>query len=242
MSTIEFTLWYYGNPLQKNRSFYEMIKKYQCFEFNYFYGPQDKTETKNEIIIDKTKVDEMFCEAETLYPGVSIVIGGKNLKIMMCVSYLCEPQYYGTVHFNVVSFEVEESVLQKNLVTTQMLEDIFFEAVNIYKPIYGVFDNSDIIYDLMESEEMYKPSEYIQCLFWGNYYGREYCGCKGIKNLITSDSCISIKLKSGYFVKLSESCDDCKSLIVNEKRKKLTKCIVSPLSKRHINKFKLIDK
>ncbi len=240
MSSIEFTLWYYGDALQKNRGFYELINKYECFELNYFYGPQDEVEITNERIIDMEKVGEMFYEAEAFYPGISIVMGGKNLEVMMCVSCLCESQCYGTVHFNVVSFEVKEAVLKKNLITAQMLEEIFFEAIDIYKPIYGIFDNSDIIYDLMESEEMYKPSEYIQSLFWGNYYGKEYCNCKGIKSLITSDLCISIKLKSGNFVKLSESCDDCNSIVVNERRKKLMKHIISPISKRHLNRFKII--
>lgn len=242
MSSIEFTLWYYGDALYKNRSFYELIEKQKDLELTYFYGPQDKVEITDDRIIDKKKVNEMFCEAEAFYPGISIVMGGKNLEIMMCDSCLCEAQYYGTVHFNVLSFEAKSPILKKKILATHMLEDIFFQAIEIYKPIYGIFDDSDIIYDLMESEEMYKPNEYIQNLFWGNYYGKEYCNCKGIKSLITSDLSISTKLQSGYFVKLSETCDDCCSLEVSKKRKKLIKYIISPISKHHINKFKMIDK
>lgn len=242
MSSFDFTLWYYGDALQKNRRFYELIKEYRCFELSYFYGPQDKDEKTHEKFTDMKKIDEMFYEAETFYPGISIVMGGNSLEVMMCVSCSCGSQCYGTVNFNVVSLEIKEAILNKKNISSQTLENIFVKIVDIYDPIYGIFDNSDIIFDLMESEETYKPNEYIQSLFWGNYYGKEYCTCKGIKKLISSDLCISNKLKSGYFIKLSEFCDDYNSCVVNEKRNKLIKYIVSPVSKRHLNKFKLIDK
>lgn len=235
--TFEFSLWYYGEAWQKSKQFYELLKEYPGLELNFFYGPEDKTERRTERILSVEKIDEMFYKSEAFFPGLSMAMGGKNIRILMYASSFCEPEYYGTCHFNVLSFTIKESAIKKNVISSQTLEKIFLQAIDIYNPIYGFLDDSDKADSLMESEESYKPHEYIQCLFWGNYYGKEYCSCKGIKKVVAADECISAELRNGCFVKLSEKCTDYNSPFVNKRRKKLKEHIIQPLTKRHINKF-----
>lgn len=229
-------LWYYGDALEKNRRFYELIKEYSFFNPNYFYGPQDQEEISHDRLISAGEVDKLFFDSEKYFPEISIIFGGRSFEVMLSLSTLQDPKYYGSVHFNVISLQLDRSLLKKML-SCENIETMFLKLVEIYDPIYGLLDDLDIEFDLMKSEEMYKPNEYIQSLFWGNYYGKEYCKCKGVKSLITSERCISIKLHDGYFVKLSENCDELNSPVVNERREKLMKYIVSPISKHHLNRF-----
>lgn len=239
MSSYEITLWYYGNPLEKNRRFYQMLKEYSFFKPNYFYGPQDQEEFFNERFVKEEEVDKLFYESEKYYPEISISLGGKYFKVMLSLAILQDHKYYGSIHYNLISLEID-SVLLKNMLSCADIETIFFKLIEIYEPIFAVLDDSDTMFDLMESEEAYKPNEYIQRVFWGNYYGNEYCNCKGVKKLIASEDCISTKLCDGYFVKLSENCNEYNFPTVNARRKRLMKYIRSPISRSYLNKFNVI--
>ena len=236
MASYNITLWYYGNAMEKNRRFYELLKEYTFFKPNYFHGPQEQDETLHEITIGEEDVDKLFYESEKYFPEISIIFGGKNFEAMLSLSIFQEPKYFGSVYFNVVSLQINK-IAHNKMLSCKDIEKIFFKLIKIYDPIYGLLDDDDKAFDLMETEDSYRPNEYIQSLFWGNYYGKGYCNCKGVKSLIASDFCESIKMDDGYFVKLSENCDEYNSSLVNQRRKKLFKYIISPITKRYLNRF-----
>ena len=227
MDKLTLSVWYKG--YKDLRVLYELLEKYSFFKPKEIYIDED-TDTSLKIRkLNESKIKELFYEACKNGNGSCITIGGH------CFSLLLAPTI-NIGDFYIASLDISPEILKNDYTE---IEKIFKEFVCATQAFYGMVDsiyNSGDLFD-DENEDAYKPDEYIQTLFWGNYFGKAYASNLYVLKIIKLGNCIAERVEDGWFVKLSEDVSGVSSEEVKKKRKKLRKYIKS-ITGCHLIRYK----
>lgn len=229
-STIDLTLWFFKKPARFNE-LYNILKEFSFFNPSHFDGPFDDEDSyKKPKKYSSEEVEIMFHETYKKVPDAVVTFGSDDFSIMIVIF---------EERFSTIIVSASYAALKKYDAFKEY-ELLFIKLIDLFEPFYGTIDelyNSSIILQ-SANEETYKPNEYVQALYWGNYFGKEYSSCENIKKIIENDLCISQKVNQGWFVKFSEDCPSCLDKSVEVNRHKLNKYIRSKFSRTFYNFFK----
>lgn len=227
MDKLTFSVWYNGN---KN-----LCKLYDLFKDCKFFNPKEifVNETNDNSfkkhIMSENEISKIFYETFNNGDDSCVTIGGYGFVITICPT-IC------LGNFHIISFDISPKALKGDY---DSFEKLFKETVEITDAFYGLIDsisNSGDIFD-EEKEDVYKPNEYIQAMFLGNYFGGNYTNHPNVKKIVESDYCISEKIGDGWFVKLSDDISGFASEEVKRNRKKLRK-YVKTITGYHFIRYK----
>ena len=98
------------------------------------------------------------------------------------------------------------------------------ELIEVLQPFYATIDDvSNYAYLLRKAKEPHFIPDKIQCIYWGNYFGKQYCD-KYKEDYIANIPAYSVKkIGDGVFFTLSESIFDFNSPETKAMRRKLKK-------------------
>ena len=228
-STIDLTLWFFKKPARFN-DLYNILKEFSFFHPSYFDGPFDAEDSyKKTKKYSSEEVEMMFYESYKKVPDAVVTFGSDDFSIMIMIS---------EERFSTIIISASYAALKKHDAFKEY-ELLFIKLIDLFDPFYGIIDelyNSSIILQRAK-EETYKPNEYVQALYWGNYFGKEYSSCEKIKKIIENDLCISQRVNQGWFVKFGEDCSGCLDKLVQVNRQKLNKYICSKFLRTFYNCF-----
>lgn len=206
MDKFKFTLWYSG---RKNLcQIYNLLEKYRFFKPREIYIDEtdDSPYTKNKMNADEIK--KRFYDTFNNNSGNCITVSGYGFLLLSAPTIKLGDFY-------VLSLTVSPKVLKNEY---EDFENLFKKSAEIIGAFYGIIDTIDNAGEILEEEheDVYSPDEYIQALFWGNYFGGCYATHSNVLKMIKSNYCITERVGDSWFVKLS----DCMSEYASEKVKR----------------------
>lgn len=228
MDELKFSLWYEGH---KNLSeLYNILEKYVFFKPKEMYVNETNDSPNYRNKMESDKIKKWFYEVCDQKDSV-ITIGGWGFMLLIARTVTIGD-------FHLISFNISPRALKKDY---ESFEKLFKEVVELTGAFYGVIDSINNRFDIFEEEkeDTYKPNEYVQALFWGNYFGGSYASHPNVLKIVKSNDCIAEQLENGWFVKFSDSCSEYASEKVKRNRKKLRKYIKS-ITGNHYIRYKAI--
>lgn len=226
MDKLTFSVWYDG---YKNlSSLYDLFEKYDFFKPKEMYVNETNDSPNYTNKMDAPEIKKWFYEVCKKSNSV-ITIGGYGFMLLIAPTI-------NIGDFYIVSFDISPRALKKDY---ESFEKLFKEVVELTGAFYGMIDSINNSGDIFEEEkeDTYKPDEYVQALFWGNYFGGSYATHPNVLKMVKSNDCIAEQLENGWFVKLSDSCSEYASEKIKCNRKKLRKYVKS-LTGYHYIRYK----
>lgn len=217
MDKYSFALWYNGKK--------DLSKLYDLFEKQEFLKPKEMyideicDNTTRTGITDAKEIKKKFYEVFKKNTFSCITVSGYGFSLMIASTILVGDFY-------MISLDVSTKILKDD---SRIIEKLFITVAEFIGAFYGFVDtvnNSGNIFD-SENENTYRPNEYIQALFWGNYFGPGYSNHPNVLKMVESKNCTSEKVGKGWFIKLDDNLFEYASEKTLKNRKKLRKYIKS---------------
>ena len=121
--------------------------------------------------------------------------------------------------WNVFSLDLARDRLQNHNLCQRYLSCII-ELIRVINPFYAKVDDvSNAVHLLEQAHEPYFKPDYIQQIFWGNYFGKDYCfhyGKERLMDIVTP--CVKV-INDGVFFSLTPNIIDFQSKECEKKRK-----------------------
>ena len=122
-------------------------------------------------------------------------------------------------YWNVFSLDLARDRLQNHNLCQRYLACII-ELIRVINPFYAKVDDvSNAVHLLEQAHEPYFKPDYIQQIFWGNYFGKDYCfhyGKERLMDIVTP--CVKV-INDGVFFSLTPNIIDFQSKECEKKRK-----------------------
>lgn len=229
MDKLKFTVWYdgYKNLYQ----LYNLLEKYKFFKPKEMYIDETNDSPYYINKMESSEIKKRFYDIFENKSGRCITIGGYGFSLLLAPTI-------NIGDFYIISFDISPKVLKNDYAS---FESLFKEIIELTGAFYGKLDSIENGGNIMdaEKEDTYKPDEYVQALFWGNYFGGNYAIHPNVLKIVKSNDCIAEQLENGWFVKLSDSISGYASEEVKQNRKKLRKYIKS-ITGNHYIRYKAI--
>lgn len=123
--------------------------------------------------------------------------------------------------WNVLSLDTTYGRMQDDSLCKQYFSCIR-ALISLIRPFYAKIDdvsNSVILLDEAK-EECFKP-DYVQQIYWGNYWGPDHCATYGMDNILQCPVATVEKISDGVYFTLTDSVFDATSRRCNKQREKI---------------------
>lgn len=214
---ISATLWYYDDDhnYETGEKIFKALEKHSFFQPTLFYAEKI---TKNRQEKYNSESKEKYYKAFT---DKSIL----GVTFTNCNSHK-QSTYWGVDFTFAPNKEIlgfEPVVRPRNLISIEATLDMFKneafmdefmdtvkELICIVDPFYGMIDTTSNANRLLDevNEECYKPHEYIQTIFGGNYFGKKYCDLYGREKVMDVPLQSKEAINNGILFMLSNNCLD----------------------------------
>ena len=94
------------------------------------------------------------------------------------------------------------------------------ELIDIIHPFYASIEDQGNWVQLMHNKHRFTPGK-VRELFWGNYWGYDYCNKFGMEQILNIPSDNIYKVSDGVFFTLTDHITSCYSRKANKKRKEI---------------------
>ena len=240
---IDATIWYFDDAYseQTAEQILLLLEKYGFF-------PPIKINlgkyTKNRFLNYKEEMRTQFVEACSTGRELSIGAAtgdGRKIKeywtFNWCFTYekchkdLPKPKFKA---WNTLSLHITYGLARDNTVYENFL-NFFREAVKVLKPFYANIDDISNGVELLHAaqEETFTPN-YVQQVYWGNYFGKEHCEHFGMDKLMAMPAHHIEQVGEGVFFTLCENALDFASLECQLRRTLLWKYLSLADKKRYL--------
>ncbi|MDO5291389.1 MAG: hypothetical protein Q4F05_01440 [bacterium] len=190
---ISASLWYYDDEYtyETGKKILNVLEKQMFFQPTLFYAEKlTKNKLEKYTIESKEKYYKAFTDKNI--QGIVFADPDPSSRTPYWSVDFTFPPSKEFLGFEPVIHPKNLIILQANLemFKDEVFMDEFMDTVRaligIVAPFYGIIDSSKNESRLLEeaNEEYFKPDEYIQTIFGGNYFGKKYCDLYGHEKVL----------------------------------------------------------
>ena len=204
---------YYDNIYPRNlpESVVAVLEKYGFFPPEKIYA--DRL-TRGRYVNYKTEMREMFIRAYTEKDVFEVAMGdGDSSKVKDYWHFTWGFTFYKNSKlpvepvfqpWNVLSIDSTYGRLRNPEAYDNYLKCIK-EIIGILKPFYASIDDvSNSIYLMKKAHESHFKPEYIQQIYWGNYFGEGHCNRYGMEKILHIPARQIEKINGGVLFTLTD--------------------------------------
>lgn len=109
--------------------------------------------------------------------------------------------------FNVISLGIETDLLIESPALQRLYLDSIKSMIEQFDPVFAAVDDIAVASDMLRraGELTCYALDRIQTVYWGNYFGKEYCNAYGVDKLLSIPCFLSKPLANGVWLQINDS-------------------------------------